>query len=147
MEDLDLVRELAGAAGHLAVLATTRPDLTVHASLVSAGVLDDPETGQPVVGAVVAGNARKLGYLRASGRATAVFAQGFRWVAVEGPVRLQGPDDSSPTPPRVDTPALLRSVFVAAGGTHDNWDEYDRVMAEERRAAVLLTPRRVSTNR
>jgi hypothetical protein len=147
MANLDLVRELAGEAGHLAVLATIRPDLTVHASLVSAGVLEDPETGEPVVGAVVAGNARKLGYLRASGRATAAFSQGFRWVAVEGPVRLQGPDDVSPTPPRVDTPTLLRSVFVAAGGTHDDWDEYDRVMAEERRCAVLVTARTVSTNR
>jgi hypothetical protein len=34
-------------------------------------------------------------------------------------------------------------VFVAAGGTHDDWDEYDRVMAEERRAAVLVTPTRI----
>ena len=31
-------------------------------------------------------------------------------------------------------------VFTAAGGTHDDWDTYDRVMAEERRAAVLVTP-------
>ena len=37
---------------------------------------------------------------------------------------------------------LLREIFTAAGGTHDDWDTYDRVMAEERRAAVLLTPER-----
>jgi hypothetical protein len=147
MADLDLVSELAAAGGHLAVLATTRPDSTVHASLVSAGVLEDPETGEPVVGAVVAGNARKLRYLRESGHATVVFTHGFRWVAVEGAVRLQGPDDSSQGPVGVDTPTLLRLVFVAAGGTHEDWGEYDRVMAEERRCAVLLTPRRVSTNR
>jgi hypothetical protein len=41
---------------------------------------------------------------------------------------------------------LLRDVFQAAGGTHDDYDTYDRVMAEERRAAVLITPRRVYTN-
>ena len=33
-------------------------------------------------------------------------------------------------------------IFTAAGGSHDDWDTYDRVMAEERRAAVLLTPER-----
>ena len=28
---------------------------------------------------------------------------------------------------------LLREIFTAAGGTHDDWDTYDRVMAAERR--------------
>ena len=37
---------------------------------------------------------------------------------------------------------VLRDIVRAAGGTHDDWDEYDRVMAEDRRAAVLVTPRR-----
>ena len=42
---------------------------------------------------------------------------------------------------------LLREVFTSAGGTHDNWDEYDRVMADERRTAVLITPERLYTSR
>jgi hypothetical protein len=37
-------------------------------------------------------------------------------------------------------------VFVAAGGTHDDWEAYDRTMAEQRRAAVLVTPRRAYSN-
>jgi hypothetical protein len=37
-------------------------------------------------------------------------------------------------------------VFVAAGGTHDDWDTYDQVMADERRAAVLMSPVRVYSN-
>jgi len=37
-----------------------------------------------------------------------------------------------------DVPRLLRDVFTAAGGTHDNWPEYDRIMAEERRTAVFV---------
>ena len=41
---------------------------------------------------------------------------------------------------------LLRDVFRAAGGNHDDWDTYDRVMAQERRAAVLIAPSRVYTN-
>jgi hypothetical protein len=41
---------------------------------------------------------------------------------------------------------LLRDIFRSAGGTHEDWDTYDRVMAEERRAAVLVAPRRSYTN-
>jgi PPOX class probable F420-dependent enzyme len=145
MADLELVRRLAGAT-HLAVLATTRADGTVHASLVSAGVLDDPVTGNPAVGVVVAGNARKLGHLRRAGRAAAVFTHGYRWVSVEGPARIIGPDDPAGELPGRGLPDLLRRVFVAAGGTHEDWDTYDRVMAEERRAAVLIAPGRISGN-
>ena len=38
----------------------------------------------------------------------------------------------------------LTGRYVAAGGDHDDWDEYDRVMAAERRTAVLVVPRRVT---
>jgi hypothetical protein len=38
-------------------------------------------------------------------------------------------------------------VFVAAGGEHEDWAEYDRVMAEQRRAAVLVDPARIYSNR
>jgi PPOX class probable F420-dependent enzyme len=143
--DLDLVRTLS-AATHLAVLATTRPDGTVHASLVSAGVLDDPTTGRPAIAAVVAGGARKLDHLRRAGRAAAVFSQSFAWVAVEGPVRIIGPDDTSDGLPAHGLPGLLRRVFTAAGGTHDDWDAYDRIMAEQRRAAVFIDAARISGN-
>jgi hypothetical protein len=34
-------------------------------------------------------------------------------------------------------------VFSAAGGSHDNWAEYDRVMAEQRRAVVVVIPGRI----
>jgi hypothetical protein len=37
-------------------------------------------------------------------------------------------------------------VFTAAGGSHDDWEAYDRVMAEQRRTAVLVAPRRVYGN-
>ncbi len=41
---------------------------------------------------------------------------------------------------------LLRGVFRAAGGTHDDWDEYDRTMREQRRTAVLVVPTRIYSN-
>jgi hypothetical protein len=41
---------------------------------------------------------------------------------------------------------LLRDIFRAAGGTHDDWATYDRVMLEERRTAVLVSPTRAYSN-
>jgi hypothetical protein len=41
---------------------------------------------------------------------------------------------------------LLREIFTAAGGTHDDFDAYDAAMAAERRTAILLTPARLYGN-
>jgi hypothetical protein len=35
---------------------------------------------------------------------------------------------------------LLREIFTAAGGIHDDFSAYDRAMAAERRTAILVTP-------
>ena len=144
--DLKLVAEISGANHGLAIVSVVRPDGSIHSSLVNAGALDHPVTGEPVVGCVVAGSARKLALLRRSGRAAVAFQHGWQWVSVEGPVEIAGPDDTAVVP-AADVPELLRTVFRAAGGTHDDWDEYDRVMAAERRTAVFVTPERVLTNR
>jgi hypothetical protein len=144
MADLEYVRRLAAADHHLAVFALGRPDGTVHASVVSAGVIDDPVDGSPGVAAVVGGGARKLDLLRASGRATLVFRHGSEWAAVSGPVRLVGPDDGQAL--GLDVPETIRSVFVAAGGSHEDWDEFDRVMAAERRCAVFVRADVISSN-
>jgi hypothetical protein len=37
-------------------------------------------------------------------------------------------------------------AVTAACGNHDDWDDYDRVMRDERRTAVLVTPRPVCSN-
>jgi hypothetical protein len=146
MAALELVRRLVAAERGLAVVATTRPDGTVHASVVNAGVLVDPVADQPTVGFVARGSARKVAYLRASRRVTVVWRVGWEWVAVEGTTRLAGPDDPLAGLDPEAIPGLLRDVFVGAGGTHDDWAAYDRVMAEERRVAVLVDPERITTN-
>jgi hypothetical protein len=69
-----------------------------------------------------------------------VFRAGWEWVAIEGPVRLLGPDDSANGFPSDRLPQLRRDIFTAAGGTHDDWAEFDRVMAAERRVAVFVAP-------
>ncbi|HEX5293387.1 MAG TPA: pyridoxamine 5'-phosphate oxidase, partial [Streptosporangiaceae bacterium] len=73
-----------------------------------------------------------------------VIRAGWEWAGVEGPVELAGPDDPMPGVDAERLRLLLREIFTAAGGTHDDFGTYDRVMAEERRLAVLVTPARIS---
>jgi PPOX class probable F420-dependent enzyme len=138
--------QLVGPAGGLCVVSTLRADTTIQSSLVSAGVLDHPLTGRAVVGLVAAGESRKLVHLRRRPQATVVIHADFRWVSAEGTTELAGPDDDLAGIDAERLRLLLREIFVAAGGSHDDWETYDRVMADERRAAVLVTPTRVYSN-
>jgi PPOX class probable F420-dependent enzyme len=147
MTDLtDFARLVPGDHG-LCVVSTLRNDLTIQASVVNAGVLGHPLTGRSVTAFVARGGTRKLANLRARPRATVVVRAGWQWVAVEGRVELCGPDDPLAGIDAERVRLLLREIFTAAGGTHDDWDTYDRVMADERRTAVLVTPDRVYSNR
>lgn len=146
MGSLDRVRELVDRDHGLAVVVTTRADGSAQVSVVNAGVLDHPVSGERVVGFVARGAAVKLDNLRDRPRATVVFRAGWEWVAVEGRTEIAGPGDVLDDFEPASVPQLLRDVFSAAGGTHDDWDEYDRVMAAERRAAVLVRPERVYSN-
>jgi hypothetical protein len=130
----------------LCVVSTLRRDRTIQSSVVNAGVLDHPVTNQPVVGLVARGGSVKLANLRARSHTTVVVHAGFQWVAAEGTAELAGPDDDLAGIDAARVRLLLRDIFTAAGGTHDDWPTYDRVMAEERRAAVLITPVRVYSN-
>jgi PPOX class probable F420-dependent enzyme len=143
MTDLERFTELVPLDHGLAVVSTVRADGTIQSSVVNAGVLDHPLTGRPVVALVAAGSSRKLVNLRARPRATVVMRAGWRWAGAEGPVQLAGPDDPLEGVAGEGLRMLLRDIFTAAGGTHDDWAEYDRVMAEERRVAVLVEPERV----
>jgi hypothetical protein len=144
MANLEDVARLAAGDHNLAVFTVARPDGRVQASVVSAGVMADPVDGTPSVAAVVAGTAHKLPLLREVGRATLVFKVGWEWAAVSGPVRLVGPEDG--TELGLELTGLLRSVFRSAGGTHDDWSEFDRVMASEHRCAVFVHAESVTSN-
>lgn len=141
--DLAAVREFVGCDHGLAMVATTRGDGSVQATVVNAGVLTHPVTGDQVVGLVARGGSVKLDNLRARPRAAVTFRSAWEWVTVDGPVELCGPDDPLTGVDDDGLRSLLRDVFAAAGGTHDDFDEYDRVMAEERRCAVLVHPDRI----
>jgi PPOX class probable F420-dependent enzyme len=145
--DLDAFAALVPIDNGLAVVSTTRADGTIQSSVVNAGVLGHPLRGMPVVAFVAAGASHRLRNLRARPRATVVLRAGWQWAAVEGSVELAGPDDPLDGIDDERLRLLLREIFTAAGGTHDDWDEYDRVMADQRRVAVLVEPRRVYGNR
>jgi PPOX class probable F420-dependent enzyme len=143
MTDLDAFAALIARNHGLVVVSALRPDGTIQSSVVNAGALGHPVTGKPVIGLVSQGIARRLRYLRARPRATVVARADWNWVAVEGPVQLIGPDDPVEGVDSERLRLLLREIFTAAGGTHDDWDTYDAVMAQERRTAVLVAPERV----
>ncbi|MGH3318982.1 MAG: TIGR03618 family F420-dependent PPOX class oxidoreductase [Streptosporangiaceae bacterium] len=143
--DLDDLDRVAAADSYLAVVATTRADGSVQASVVNAGLLDHPTTGERVAAFVTYGRVKKAN-LRERPRATLVWRAGWQWAAVEGTVELAGPDDPLPGLSGDGVQRLLRDVFVAAGGSHDDWPAYDEAMARERRAAVLVSPERVYSN-
>ena len=135
--------ELSRGDSGLAVVSTLRADQTIQSSLVNTGIVE--RDGEQVLGFVTYGRV-KLANLRRRPQVSAAFRAGWQWAAVEGRAVLAGPDD-----PRAGLDAdglrrLLRDIFAAAGGTHDDWSEYDRVMREQRRAAVLISPTRIYGN-
>ena len=146
MSDLTGFSRLVPLDHGLVVVSTARADGSIQSSVVNAGVLDHPVTGQPVVGFVSAGTSRRLANLRERPRATIVIRAGWSWAGVEGPTELAGPDDPLEAVDGERLRLLLREIFTAAGGTHEDWDEYDRVMADERRVAVLVQPERTYGN-
>lgn len=147
MPDLDDVRSFLADDHGLAVVSTVQADGRVLSSVVNCGVHAHPTTGDDCLALVSAGSAARLGHIRAGSQVTVVARRGWQWVGVTGSADLVGPDDSADG---VDTDGrrlLLRSVFQAAGGTHDDYDEYDKVMAAERRTAVFVSPDRILGNR
>ncbi|MGQ0480617.1 MAG: TIGR03618 family F420-dependent PPOX class oxidoreductase [Pseudonocardia sp.] len=140
----DLVA-LAAEESHLMVVSTARADGTIQSSVVNAGALEHPVDGGPVLAFVTYGRA-KLGNLRARPWLTMTARSGWRWASAEGPAQIIGPDDPHEGVDDERLRLLLREVFTAAGGTHDDWDAYDAEMRAQRRAAVLLTPTRIYSN-
>jgi PPOX class probable F420-dependent enzyme len=146
MTDLAPFAELVPLDHGLSVVVTRRADLSPHATVVNAGVVRHPVTGDGVVAFVTAGVARKLTHLRRDPVVSITVRAGGRWATVEGTAELIGPDDPAPGVDGERLRVLLREIFGAAGGSHDDWDEFDATMRRERRAAVLVHPVRCYTN-
>jgi PPOX class probable F420-dependent enzyme len=146
MADIEAFGRLIAGDHGLVVVSTLRDDGTIASSVVNAGLLPHPVTGRAVVGMVLIGGTRKLDHLRKRPYANVVVRAGWQWAAAEGRIELAGPDDPMPGIDAERLRLLLREIFTAAGGTHEDFGTYDRVMREERRAAVFLHPERVYSN-
>ena len=113
-----------------AVVNTFRRSGGIQSSVVKAGAY------QGGVVFVAIGSSVKLKNLRRDPRCTVtvVSPRWDRWCAVEGTVVIRDWENTDHEALRVE----LREAFVACGGDHDDWDEYDRVMREDRRAIVVV---------
>lgn len=116
-----------------AVVSTIRPSGTVQSTLVNVGIYG---TG---VGFTTVGQSRKEFNLKRNPACTVTIHHGPYWITLEGKARLYSWDNTEPETMR----QLLRALYVVAGGTHDDWEAYDRVIREERRAAVVVEPERI----
>ena len=146
MANIEDFRKLVAGDHGLVTVSALRGAGTISSSVVNAGVLPHPVTGETVVGMVVRGGTRKLRYWRERPYASVVIRSGWQWAAAEGRVDLIGPDDPHPDVDAERLRLLLRQVFTAAGGAHDDFAAYDQVMRDERRTAVLVHPDRVYAN-
>ena len=143
--DLAPFADLVALDHGLSVVVTLRADHTPHTTVVNAGVLSH-----------LSAVPRRSGSWRRAEPANSptcvdptiavVVRAGWQWTAVEGSAQLIGPDDPHPDVNGEQLRLLLRDIFTAAGGTHDDWATYDQVMRDERRTAVLVSPNRVYSN-
>lgn len=147
MTNIELLERHLAEDRHLAVLITTRPTKPnePQVSVVNAAVIAHPVSGDTVV-ALVARRGAKLANLRRNPYATVVARAGWEWAAASGRVELSGPDDPHPAFDGAQQRQMLRDIYHAAGGHHDDLEVYDEVMRRERRCAVLIHPDRVWSN-
>lgn len=146
MASLDTVRSFLTEEHGLAVVSTVQADGAVLSTVVNCGLIDHPVTHEPRVAFVSLGGAARLRHIRGGSPVTAAIRRGWNWVSVTGAAELIGPDDNAHEldPDRIRI--LLRDVFTAAGGDHDDWDNYDQTMRDQARTAVLITPSHIRGN-
>ena len=121
---------------NVVVVTTFRRDGMPQQSLVTVGKMDGG-----LAFTTRSRNAKAYNLARDPRCAIMLVRRDNRGFAVlDGKAEVQGAHNT-------DTDALrlrLREVYrVAAGKEHPDWDEYDRVMLEEGRVAVLLRPDRI----
>lgn len=143
---MDDARRLIELDLGLATLSTVRPNGSVQLTVVNAGIVKHPVRGHDVAAFVARSGTRKVEHIRAHPWATLQWRAGWAWVAVEGKAELCGPDDPVEDVDADDLRRLLRSIARAAGMVQHDWAEYDRVVAAERRIAVLITPQLIYQN-
>ncbi len=147
MPELTDVRQFLATETGLATISTTQKDGRVLSSIANCGVIQHPLTGADCVALVSTGRAARLGHVRRGSEVTIAIRRGWNWLAVTGQADLIGPSDPATGIHAEDLRLLLRQIYEAAGGTHDDLEEYDREMVRDGRTAVLVEPARIISNR
>ena len=147
MPELDDVRQFLATETGLATISTTQRDGRVLSSIANCGVIQHPLTGTHCVALVSAGRAARLDHVRRGSEVTIAIRRGWNWIAVTGQADLIGPSDPAANITVEDLRLLLREIYQAAGGTHDDFEEYDQEMVRGGRTAVLVEPARIISNR
>jgi len=147
MPELNDVRQFLATETGLATISTTQKDGRVLSSIANCGVIQHPLTGADCVALVSAGGAARLGHVRRGSEVTIAIRRGWNWLAVTGQADLIGPSDPATGIDVEELRLLLREIYEAAGGIHDDFEEYDREMVRGGRTAVLVEPARIISNR
>jgi PPOX class probable F420-dependent enzyme len=146
MSNIEAVTTMLAEESGLAVVSTAQADGRVLSSVTNCGVINHPVSGDIAVAFVSMAAAARLGHIRRGGPVTVAIRRGWSWVSVTGHAELIGPNERPDGFGDEALRMLLRDVFRAAGGTHDDLAEYDRAMAEEGRVTVLVAPERILGN-
>ena len=147
MPELNDVRQFLATETGLATISTTQKDGRVLSSIANCGVIQHPLTGADCVALVSAGGAARLGHVRRGSEVTIAIRRGWNWLAVTGQADLIGPSDPATGIDVEELRLLLREIYEAAGGIHDDFEEYNREMVRGGRTAVLVEPARIISNR
>ena len=146
MPNIEDVKKFLSSETGLATVSTLQKDGRVLSSIVNCGVIEHPIIDAPCVAFVSAGHAARLDHIRRGSQVTVAIRRGWAWRSVTGVANLIGPHSLPENFSSEDLRLLLREVFESAGGIHEDWDEYDRVMSTEERVVVLVSPERILGN-
>ena len=121
---------------HRAVLTTFRRNGAAQMSIVTTGAYSDGAAFTTTE------DRAKLSNLKRDPRCSLLVSHESWWgyVVLEGRARVMAPDNTGAEELR----QALRDVYRAASGEeHPDWDEYDRAMVDDRRAAVVVVPEHI----
>ena len=146
MSDIEIFSNYLSEETGLATVSTTQADGRILSTVVNCGIIEHPLTGDTCVAFVSGGNAARLKHVDRGSQVTVSVRRGWSWSSATGPADLIRPESLPEGINAEEMRLLLREVFHAAGGVHDDLEEYDRAMAEEKRVVVCVIPDRILGN-
>ena len=146
MSDIEIFSNYLSEETGLATISTSQVDGRVLSSVVNCGMIEHPLTGDVCVAFVSGSKAARLKHIDRGSQVTISVRRGWAWSSATGSADLIRPESLPESIDAEQMRLLLREVFHAAGGVHDDLEEYDRAMAQEKRVVVCVTPERILGN-